>query len=113
MYKLKLHRTLDSRKWKKFSCGQQLLMIANELNRAKNLLRNHYFLEVRNCYDRAFELLDLTISVTKKTTKLRELIRLRELLGVQYLANSEKMDNNLLRTLLSLDRESYTLLATS
>ncbi len=36
MYKLKLHKNLESAKWQKFSVKQRELMIANELNRAKN-----------------------------------------------------------------------------
>lgn len=78
MYKLKLHRNLESAKWRKFSVKQRELMIANELNRAKN------------CYERALELLDLTVEITKSASRLKEYLRLREMVGKLYIEKKSR-----------------------
>lgn len=111
MYKLKHHKNLASR-WYKFSQSQQILMIANELNRAKNLMKRKDSVEVMNAYERAFELLDLTISITQTNLMRYELLRFREMLGHLYITkynNIETVDK-LLRVLISLDKDSYNAL---
>ncbi len=85
MYKLKLHKNLESAKWQKFSMKQRELMIANELNRAKNWIEKKDLEEVKNCYERALELLDLTVEITKSGNRLREYLRLREMMGKLYI----------------------------
>ncbi len=85
MYKLKLHKNLESAKWQKFSMKQRELMIANELNRAKNWIEKNDLQEVNNCYERALELLDLTVEITKSGNRLKEYLRLREMMGKLYI----------------------------
>ncbi|MBC8525629.1 MAG: hypothetical protein ISS28_02020 [Candidatus Cloacimonetes bacterium] len=112
MYKLKFHKNLDIKKWNKFSKSQQILMIANELNRAKNWIIKGDLDEVNNCYERAFELLDLTISLTTRKNLLKELLRFREIFALQYLnaKNPEDIQKNfmqnqkLFNVLLSLNK---------
>ncbi len=114
MYKLKFHKNLDTKKWNKFSKSQQILMIANELNRAKNWIIKGDLDEVNNCYERAFELLDLTISLTTRKNLLKELLRFREIFALQYLnaKNPEDIQKNLMKNqqlfnvLLSLNKVS-------
>lgn len=112
MYKLKLHRNLGIEKWSTFNRGKQLLMIANEINRAKNWMQKGDYEEVMNSYDRAFELLDLTISVINEEHMLRELLRFREILGFQYISEKKDLEINakLLKVLISLNKGSYNLL---
>jgi len=85
MYRLKLHKTLTPDRWQKFSLKQRELMIANELNRAKNWIEKKDLEEVKNCYERALELLDLTIEITKDKNRLKEYLRLREMTGRLYI----------------------------
>ncbi len=94
MYKLKLHKNLKSDKWQKFSIKQRELMIANELNRAKNWLEKKDLEEVKNCYERALELLDLTVAVTKNKNRLKEYLRLREIMGKLYLEKKGNLKFN-------------------
>jgi len=112
MYKLKLHKNLDKERWNAFDRGKQILMIANELNRAKNWLTKEDIDEAMNAYERAFELLDLTISVTLDEHRLKELLRFREILGFYYQCKGKKIEfaDKLLRTLLSLDKQAYQVL---
>jgi hypothetical protein len=72
-------------KWGRFPVERQILMIGSEFGRAKNLLRDHAYTEVRQCYERAMELLDLCTTDQKWRSRLRELLRFRELLGELYL----------------------------
>ena len=90
MYKLKLHRNLESAKWRKFSVKQRELMIANELNRAKNWIEKNDLEEVKNCYERALELLDLTVEITKSASRLKEYLRLREMIGKLYIEKKSR-----------------------
>lgn len=114
MYKLKFHKNLDIKKWNKFSKSQQILMIANELNRAKNWFLRSDLEEVNNCYERAFELLDLTISLATRKNLVKELLRFREIFALQYLnaKNPEDIQKNfiqnqkLFNALLSLNKVS-------
>jgi len=113
MYRLKLHKNLNKERWNAFDRGRQLLMIANELNRAKNWIQKGGTEEVMNCYERAFELLDLTISVTTDEHRLKELLRFREMLGLQYISKEKDIEINgkLLKVLLSLDKNAYEVIS--
>ncbi len=88
-------------------------MIANELNRAKNWIVKEDFEEVKHCYERAFELLDLTVSVSMSRNLIRELLRFREMLALQYIDKkmSVKFNNDLLKILLSLNSETYQIIS--
>lgn len=91
MYNLKFHKDLDLEKWSKFTPTQQILMIANELNRARNWIARGDTEEVNNCYERAFELLDLTIAMKYRKNLVKELLRAREVLALLYLNNEKNM----------------------
>mgnify|MGYP000200335985 CR=1 FL=1 len=104
MYKLKFHKDLNPEKWSKFTPTQQILMIGNELNRARNWLIKDDTKEVNNCYERAFELLDLTIAMNYRKNLVKELLRAREVLAILYLGKKKniKLNNLLFDVLLSL-----------
>ena len=106
---LKYHKTLTREKWGSFPFHKQVLMIANELNRAKNWIEKKDAGELALCYERAFELLYLTIEVLKEKNKRRELLRFKEMLGELYLKKPPLLEENmqLLKALLSLDRNAY------
>ena len=87
-------------------------MIANELNRAKNFIESGKTDSVNMCYERAFELTDLTSSDSKWRGKSRELRRFRELLAMQYAAREKDASVNkmLYIGLLRLSAEAYRML---
>ncbi len=112
MYPLVLHKNITIEKWVRHSKGQQILMIANELNRAKNLIHKGNISAVNLCYERAFELTDLTSSDPKWRGHGRELRRFREMLAMQY-ANpqkDERMNQALYVGLIRLSAEACRLL---
>lgn len=109
MYDLKLHKGLTLEKWSTYSEAQQVLMISNELNRAKNFIAAGNVEAVNMCYERAFEITDLTSSDSKWKGKRRELRRFRELLAEQYVASTKDAHINqlLFLGLLRLSPEAY------
>ncbi len=117
MYRLLYHKNLSAEKWGKYSKGQQILMIANELNRAKNRIIEGSAEEVNYCYERAMELTDLTSADDKwkKTHGLKELRRFRETLGWLYVAEKKdaKLNALIYRTLIEMTAESWNLLGSN
>jgi hypothetical protein len=84
------HKSLNSEKWNRFPLENQILMIGSEFARAKNLRPDGIWGEVQQCYERAFELLDLCAQDPKWLSRLRELLRFREMLGALYLEPSKQ-----------------------
>ena len=87
-------------------------MIANELNRAGNWIAKNDFTEAKLCYERAMELLYLTVDILKDFKKLRELLRFKEMLAQLYIKDKLSITENasLLSALVLLDKGSYQLL---
>lgn len=110
--RLKQHPTLTEEKWAKFPVYKQILMIGNELGRAGHWIEKKDFVEVRECYDRALELIAITVALLKEKNKLRELLRFKEaLLGLYDQGQPTEEDNAaLLKVLFTLDKDSYNLL---
>ena len=79
------HKSLANGRWQKLSFFEQMANIGSEVERAikwKNKNNTQY---CRMAFERALELLDLTVDNEKKGNQLRELLRLREVL-VDYFA---------------------------
>lgn len=111
MYKLVHHKHLGGR-WHSFPRSQHLLSIAAELRRAQNFLVNDDHTEAMNAYERAFELLDLTIGSACTVSERYELLRFREMLGHLYVnepANT-KLVKKLFDVLISLNKDSFNAL---
>ena len=77
-------------------------------NNAKSLIQKNDVKEVKNCYERAFELLDLSTYDHKWGHKLKELLRFREFLGVLYSKETPdlKTNNDLFKVLLFWDKDT-------
>ena len=106
MYKLKFHKGLAER-WAQFPVHKQLLMLSNELNRAKNMFARNDSKEAENALERAFEILDLMICECRNSLRY-ELLRFRELFAERYLKGfSADECARFIRVVLSLNGESY------
>ena len=112
MYPLIHHKNLTIEKWTKYTAGQQILMIGNELNRAKNLLQKDMLPEVSNCYERAMELTDLISDDPKWRGRLKELRRFREVLSELYLMEEGNvhLNDQIYKTLIEMVPEAYNML---
>ena len=113
MHVLQYHKSLTIEKWSIYPKMQQVLMISNELNRAKNWILKNQNLEANLAYERAFELIYLTLADNKWLNTSKELFRLKETLGELYCQETKdlKKNNLCLQLLLTFTPESYNLLA--
>lgn len=82
------HRALDADRWKTFPRHQQLLMIANEMNRAANLMGEHDAVSRRLAYERVLRLTDLTVQAHPRPALRRELLRWRDVVAALYLTDT-------------------------
>jgi hypothetical protein len=81
-------------------------------DRAKNLISRESFRDVKLCYERALELLSLTIACSGRYTQIFELASLKEVIAGLYIQKVPSLGKNNLvfRLLISLSSESYSLL---
>jgi len=101
---------MTTEKWFAYPSNQQLLMIANELNRAQHALVKGDTDNATHAWERAFELTDLTVEDSKNGRLLRELLRFREMLGETFISCDAAMNRSLLNALISLDPVAYNAL---
>ncbi|MBN1758326.1 MAG: hypothetical protein JW863_08415 [Chitinispirillaceae bacterium] len=76
-----IHQELAGGRWNTLTCCEQLANVGSEIERAikwKQKGNSEYMLLA---FDRALELLDLSISDKKNRQRLRELVRTREALA--------------------------------
>jgi len=72
------HKSMNQEKWNAYPVDTQILMIGSEFARVKVLARDGVGGEVRQCYERAMELLDWCTGDPKWHARLKELTRFRE-----------------------------------
>jgi hypothetical protein len=96
------HASLTKERWAAFDRDRQVLMIANEMNRASRLFGPADRQRLANAYERVLRLADLTVEVQPSRSLRRELLRWRELAGTVYLEPDEALHRALLRALLLL-----------
>jgi hypothetical protein len=96
------HATLTLERWSAYSRDEQILMIANEMNRAGRLFGPADRGRLANAYERVLRLADLTVESQPSRSLRRELLRWRELAGAVYLEPDEERHRALFRALLLL-----------
>ncbi|UCD19883.1 MAG: hypothetical protein JSU64_01740 [candidate division WOR-3 bacterium] len=111
MYPLKYHTAIAAH-WHEFVRAQRILSVASELQRARSMLIANDAAEARNAYDRAFELLDLTVSLCNAHGERYELLRFREMMAHLYVneADNTELLGELFNVLVSQDKDAYNLL---
>jgi len=78
------HASLSVERWSVVPLEQQILMIANEMNRASKLLEPEDLERRTGCYERILRLVDLTVETRNQRGLRRELLRWRELIASLY-----------------------------
>ena len=84
---------------------QQIIMVANELNRAQNMISVP--LEYKNALERALELTDFLSADPRWSSKLKEVRRAREMMAMLY-SNPQPGDTRVLqKCLIQLDCDAW------
>ncbi len=81
------HQSLSRDRWAKFSVEQQLLMIANEMNRASKLVDEADRSSRRLAYERVLRLAELATQVVPRPALRDELILWRGLIERAYVSD--------------------------
>lgn len=90
------HKELAGGRWQRLSFFEQMANIGSEVERAISWRQKGNQEYSRAAFDRALELLDLTIDDKKNKKRLPELLRLREvLLDYFYFSNSYSSSDKL------------------
>ena len=74
------HKSLAAGRWKELSLVEQLANVGSEVGRAINWRKKGKIEYSKRAFERALELLDLTVATLKDVNRLRELLRARELM---------------------------------
>lgn len=80
------HAGLSPERWGEFPLERQILMIGNEMNRAAKQFAPEDRERLRSAYERVLRLVDLTVAVNDRPSLRRELLRWREVVAAQYIA---------------------------
>jgi hypothetical protein len=99
---------ISAKKWQAFSKEAQILNTAAEFSRAKSWLIKNDKQIVKNCLQRALELIDLSIRDVKWKSGLKELLRFRDLLADFYIKENKDKQYfyNLYRTWLNFNGQT-------
>lgn len=88
------HASLSVERWRGFGLDQQILMIANEMNRAGQLTLAGDEQRRRHAYERVLKLVDLTVEANPARGLRRELLRWRDLAAELYLADRPEAERH-------------------
>jgi len=103
------HAGMSAETWARHPLGRQLLMIANEMNRASKLQAPDDAWRLRTSYERVLAMTDLSIAVGTRRAVRRELLRWRDLVASLYVAPAIDSDAHAVafRALLQLHPETW------
>lgn len=83
------HKELASGRWEKLSLVEQMANIGSEVDRALNWRVKKNLDYSQKAFERALELLDLSLSAAKEFPRLKELARVRETLVDYFFGTNE------------------------
>ena len=83
------HKELAGGRWEKFSFVEQMANIGSEVERALNWRAKNNPGYCQKAFERALELLDLSLEITRDFPRLKELARSREVLVDYFFGTNE------------------------
>ena len=83
------HKELAAGRWEKLSFAEQMANIGSEVDRAIIWRNKNNPSYSQLAFDRALELIDLTVSSAKTFSRLKELLRVRETLVDYFVFDNE------------------------
>jgi hypothetical protein len=88
------HKELAAGRWQRLSFVEQMAHIGSEVDRAIIWRQKNNNKYSQLAFERALELLDLTISTVHKYSSLKELLRVREILVDYFLFDNQYQSND-------------------
>jgi hypothetical protein len=82
------HQDLAAGRWRQLTFLEQMANIGSEVERALSWRAKHNPEYAQRAFERALELLDLTLADARSTARLRELARVRETLVDFFFGNN-------------------------
>ncbi|MCX6812257.1 MAG: hypothetical protein NTW79_01355 [Candidatus Berkelbacteria bacterium] len=82
------HKNLAAGRWNKFSLVEQMANIGSEVGRTINWREKNQKLS-QQAFWRALELIDLTVADQKNQKRLKEVLRMREMLVDYFFADNQ------------------------
>jgi hypothetical protein len=86
------HKELAAGRWREFSFLEQMAHIGGEVERSLNWLAKNNSAYCEQAFERALELIDLTLEDGKNINRLKELTRVREAL-VDFFAGANEFSS--------------------
>jgi len=83
------HKELAEGRWRQLSFIEQMANIGSEIERALKWRAKHNIVYCQNAFERALELIDLTLDSVRIYSRLKEIARLREAV-VDFFAGSNE-----------------------
>lgn len=83
------HKNLSNGHWNEMTFFEQMANIGSEVERAIKWKNKNNIEYSRMAFERALELLDFTVSDPKNRKRLRELLRMREILADYFAFDNE------------------------
>ena len=83
------HKDLAAGRWRELSFMEQMANIGSEVERALNWQSKHHSIHSQQAYERALELVDLTLDCVVSFARLKELARVREAI-VDYFSGTNQ-----------------------
>lgn len=88
------HQELANGKWFNLTLSEQLANVGSEVGRTVNWRNKDNQQYSNNAFERALELLDLTITDKKNIKRLKELTRLREILVDYFFGDNQYLSTD-------------------
>ncbi|MBU0693452.1 MAG: hypothetical protein KKC11_02105 [Candidatus Omnitrophica bacterium] len=85
------HKGLAAGRWREFSFLEQMANVGSEVERALNWRAKHNTIYCQQAFERALELMDLTLDCVKGFSRFKELARAREALVDFFFGSNEFM----------------------
>ena len=84
-----IHKTLAAGRWFELSLVEQLANVGTDIERTVQWRKRGDMQASQQAFERALELIDLTIADPKNRKRLKEILRTRELLVDYFMYNNE------------------------
>ena len=83
------HKDLAAGRWKELTFFEQMANIGSEVERSLNWRTRNHPAQAQRAFERALELIDLTLAGTRSPSRLRELARVREAMADYFAGSNE------------------------